>query len=570
MKGCGHDGHTLSRRAHARRSVRSHAGQPDRPHRSRRAAGACPARQQILDAPDGELCIPPALFRLLQLVLLPEVLGANSGPILYVAAKRFSGSLELQSIQDLKSWFATMMLGELEVELDEEKVLVKLSKCMTCYRLPPTGSALCDFERGLVDGVLEHITGAEVLTKETLCWGLGDTVCQFEAYDRRRRLPLPETAPTARCSAACWSGSPTSPTSPLENLRLVGDHRYAETRDALTGCTTSATCASTPPSSWPARAATIARSPSSCSTSTALPTVNDARRRRGRRRRAAPVGRPAPRPAARLRPDLPLRRRRVPARAARDRRRQADQALAACWAALGEMVVRGRRRDAVRSAPAPAWRPSPKTAQIVEELVAKATTTMYVGQVRAMGQIGLLLAARAAGAAALPRLVLARRGSVPAVPERLEILAVGRLDADLRPAFAHYERLIAGLCRLLGARGAEVALRGRAPGGGAARRRAASAGGPAGRRRWWWRSTSPAAPTTAKPSRRGCRAWSQVGPVTFVVGGSLGLADDVKAAARRAAVAVARSRCRTSSPGWCWPNSSFAPLRSLRGETYHH
>ena len=72
--------------------------------------------------------MPPALFRLMQLVLLPEVLGANSGAILYVAAKRFSGNLELQSIQDLKSWFATMMLGELEVELDEEKVLVKLTR----------------------------------------------------------------------------------------------------------------------------------------------------------------------------------------------------------------------------------------------------------------------------------------------------------------------------------------------------------------------------------------------------------------------------------------------------------
>ena len=106
-----------------------------------------PTAQQILDAPDGEVCIPPALFRLVQLVLLPEVLGANSGPILYVAAKRFAGSLELQSIQDLKSWFATMMLGELEVELDEEKVLVKLSKCMTCYRLPPTGSALWGWGR---------------------------------------------------------------------------------------------------------------------------------------------------------------------------------------------------------------------------------------------------------------------------------------------------------------------------------------------------------------------------------------------------------------------------------------
>ena len=99
-----------------------------------------PTAEQILDAPDGELCVPPSLFRLVQLVLLPEVLGANSGPVLYVAAKRFAGNLELQSIQDLKSWFATMMLGDLEVELDEEKVLVKLSKCMTCHRLPATGS----------------------------------------------------------------------------------------------------------------------------------------------------------------------------------------------------------------------------------------------------------------------------------------------------------------------------------------------------------------------------------------------------------------------------------------------
>ena len=197
---------------------------------------AVPTSAQILEAPDNELCIPPALFRLVQLVLLPEALGANSGAILYVAAKRFSGSLELRSIQDLKSWFAAMMLGELEVELDEEKVLVKLSKCMTCYRLPATGSALCDFERGLVDGVLERITGADVITKETLCWGLGDTVCQFEAYNSEADgYVYAEDGSQREVQRRLLAGLADQSDIALENLLLVGDHRYAETRDALTG-----------------------------------------------------------------------------------------------------------------------------------------------------------------------------------------------------------------------------------------------------------------------------------------------------------------------------------------------
>ena len=195
-----------------------------------------PTAAQILEAPDNEVCVPPALFRLVQLVLLPEALGASSGAIMYVAAKRFSRNLELRSIQDLKSWFAAMMLGELEVELDEEKILVKLSKCMTCYRLPATGSALCDFERGLVDGVLERITGAAVITKETLCWGLGDTVCQFEAYNSDADgYVYAEDGSQREVQRRLLSGLADQSDVALENLRLVGDHRYAETRDALTG-----------------------------------------------------------------------------------------------------------------------------------------------------------------------------------------------------------------------------------------------------------------------------------------------------------------------------------------------
>ena len=117
------------------------------------------------------------------------------------------------------------------------------------------------------------------------------------------------------------------------------------------------------------------------------------------------------------------------------------------------------------------------------------------------------------------------------MPERLEILAVGRLDADLRPAFAHYERLIGGLCRLSVREVREVPLRGRA---------AAEVLRDEGRR--LLSGLSPGGIIVALDARGRAydseafagrlRTWSEAGAVTFVVGGSLGLADEVKAAAR--------------------------------------
>jgi diguanylate cyclase (GGDEF)-like protein len=195
-----------------------------------------PTSEQILAAPDAEPRVSTALFRLLQLAVLPRVLGSSTRSVLYLAAKDFSRDQGLPSIQALKDWFGEMDLGEIEVELDEEKVLVKLSDCLTCHRLPAVGAPLCTIEHGFIDGALERITGREVISKETLCWGLGDTVCQFEAYvspegsylfledgfhpDAQRRLlsTLVQQSDVA-----------------VENLRLVQQRRAQETTDTLTG-----------------------------------------------------------------------------------------------------------------------------------------------------------------------------------------------------------------------------------------------------------------------------------------------------------------------------------------------
>ena len=179
---------------------------------------------------------PVALVRLLQFSILPEILGESAGPAIYLASKRSSRDLGISSIQGLKDWFARMKLGDLEVELDEERVLVKLNRALSHEHLSATGTPVCDVERGIIDGVLEDITGTEVLTKETMCWSLGDTVCQFEGYagkqvgylynengfhpveQRRLLTQLADQADVA-----------------LDNLRLLNERKEHETHDPLTG-----------------------------------------------------------------------------------------------------------------------------------------------------------------------------------------------------------------------------------------------------------------------------------------------------------------------------------------------
>jgi len=195
-----------------------------------------PTTAQILDATPPTATTPTALLRLLQFGVLPELLGASAGPAIYLAAKRFSGDLDIRSIQGLKDWFAEMRLGELEVELDEERVLVKLSHCASSERLPRTGTAVCDFERGLIDGVLERITGTDVLTKETLCWALGDTVCQFEGYTGDQAGYLyRENGFDPEAQKRLLKGLADQADVAVDNLRLMNQRRELETHDALTG-----------------------------------------------------------------------------------------------------------------------------------------------------------------------------------------------------------------------------------------------------------------------------------------------------------------------------------------------
>jgi len=88
----------------------------------------------------------------------------------------------VRSIDDLPEIFVKQKIGILDIvneSLDTMKI--NIYECMSCYGMLPVGMPMCDFEAGIIEGVLEKLYGRNK-TVEKYCWGLGYSFCGFESY----------------------------------------------------------------------------------------------------------------------------------------------------------------------------------------------------------------------------------------------------------------------------------------------------------------------------------------------------------------------------------------------------
>ena len=88
----------------------------------------------------------------------------------------------VKSIEDLPKIFLIQKIGLLDIVNESFNTMkINLYECMSCYGTSNIGIALCDFEAGVIEGVLEKLYGKNT-TIEKYCWGLGYHFCGFESY----------------------------------------------------------------------------------------------------------------------------------------------------------------------------------------------------------------------------------------------------------------------------------------------------------------------------------------------------------------------------------------------------
>ncbi len=90
----------------------------------------------------------------------------------------------VRSLDDLPAVFIAQRIGLLDVVKESLNVMrINIYECMSCFGMRSVSTPMCDFEAGIIEGVMEELYGRNA-TVERHCWGLGNHFCGFEVYFR--------------------------------------------------------------------------------------------------------------------------------------------------------------------------------------------------------------------------------------------------------------------------------------------------------------------------------------------------------------------------------------------------
>ena len=82
---------------------------------------------------------------------------------------------------------ADLGMGILRIEdanIDTMSFIFTVTEDLDCSGMPDTGDAICVYDEGLLQGILEAFSGKRFNVREVDCWSTGGRVCRFEAkYD---------------------------------------------------------------------------------------------------------------------------------------------------------------------------------------------------------------------------------------------------------------------------------------------------------------------------------------------------------------------------------------------------
>ncbi|HKA86532.1 MAG TPA: V4R domain-containing protein [Haliangiales bacterium] len=123
-----------------------------------------------------------ALYRLLRLVALEDIIGRGAAGTAYIAGKKLGISLGLTKLEAFLELCTALKVGIIKVPvITSTRIHVDVYECVTCSGLQAVGRTLCHFEGGLVAGAVETILKKRSRAVEVTCiGGLGDDACGFD------------------------------------------------------------------------------------------------------------------------------------------------------------------------------------------------------------------------------------------------------------------------------------------------------------------------------------------------------------------------------------------------------
>jgi predicted hydrocarbon binding protein len=123
-----------------------------------------------------------ALYRLLRLVALEDIIGRGAAGTAYLAGKKLGAALGLRKIEDFLELCTSLKVGIIKVPVfTSSRIHVDVYECVTCSGLKTVGRTLCHFEGGMIAGAVESILKRRTRAHEITCiGGLGHDTCGFD------------------------------------------------------------------------------------------------------------------------------------------------------------------------------------------------------------------------------------------------------------------------------------------------------------------------------------------------------------------------------------------------------
>jgi len=124
-----------------------------------------------------------SIYRSIEFSALSKMLTLKT-PLMRVSGYNLGASLVrngvVRSLDEAPYALALYRIGLLDI-IEESLNVMKLNiyECISCYGVPNIGRTLCDFEAGVLQGILAELYGPNRV-REKYCWGLGYSFCGFE------------------------------------------------------------------------------------------------------------------------------------------------------------------------------------------------------------------------------------------------------------------------------------------------------------------------------------------------------------------------------------------------------